>query len=166
MLSEEAARDRNTLTPVELVVAALEDVDAITDPMEKALAAGNLMQAARSAEERLRDIRVDSVGKLNAGGMGYGQIATALGVTKGRAQQLVTDWRSPKRPGVIEVQAQVDAAALRAAGRTDAEIAQEILPTIRERRGGEALTVEQIARAIGVKPVWLRPILAEYDASR
>jgi hypothetical protein len=159
-----ARHDRNDLTPAQLVSVALDDVNAITDPLAKALAAGDLMQAVRDAGNHLRDIRVDCVQTLNET-MGYGQIAAALGVTKARAQQLVKDVRVPKRPGVIEVQARVEAAALRNAGATDQQIAADLVPKIRAHRGGENLGLEQIAKAIGVNPVWLRPILDEYDST-
>jgi hypothetical protein len=141
------------------VYAAVDEVAAIQDPLARIQMATDLIHAVRAAGEELRDIRHVAAVTLNHSGWGYQRIADALGVTKGRAQQLVQDMRATRRPGVIEVEALKTVSAMRSAGASDAQIADEVVPRIRSRRSGKYMPWAQIAGILEVDENWLRNYL-------
>jgi hypothetical protein len=138
------------------VYAIVDEVAAIGDPLEQAQVATNVMHAIGSASEELRDLRHAAVVALkDEQGMGYQRIGVALGTSKSRAQQLYNGARSPRRPGVIEVETKLALTQLRGANATDEEIVKVLVPKIRAYRGGPYMPISQIAELLEVDPEWL-----------
>lgn len=74
-----------------------EQARAITDPRTRVHAANAAIDEHRQAIGELAQIARDTVAELRAAGASYGQIATQLGISRSRAQQLATP--PPKAKG-------------------------------------------------------------------
>lgn len=130
---------------------AIDSINSIADPLEKAAAATRMMYAIMGISEELRDIRQESVRQLkDIKGWGYQQIGDELGIGKARASQIYVGARVAKRPGVIEMRAKVAAAEMRAKGSKDEEIIAAVVPLIRNTKGGDQLSVKRIAEILEI----------------
>lgn len=65
-----------------------EDIANITDPAERARAAGELLAEHQTAVTRLARIRRRAVAELRAAGLSYAEVGQKLGLTRGRIAQL------------------------------------------------------------------------------
>jgi hypothetical protein len=65
-----------------------EDIANITDPAERARAAGELLSEHQTAVARLARIRRRAVAELRADGLSYAEVGQKLGLTRGRIAQL------------------------------------------------------------------------------
>jgi hypothetical protein len=117
----------------------------LPDPGDRAAAITQFMTHISQAGEELKDIRRNAMLELHAAGLGYGAIADIVGISKARAQQVITAMTSPPRPGKIEMETRIAAAELRAANIPDPAIAVRLLPFIRSFPGGDKLTNKTIA---------------------
>lgn len=149
-----------------LLERALDALEDITDTAEKAQAATAFLASLGEANEEVRELRREAVLELNDSGYGYAAIASLLGLSKPRAQQIVNGWRTPKRPGVIEVQARLTAGEMRASGASDEAIVYAVVQDIRDSKGGEKVSASQIARILDMPYKVVRPVVTEVDAKR
>lgn len=69
-------------------VDPLADLEATSDPVERARAATELLTRHQSLVARLARIRRQAIAELRARGMSYAQVGEALGLTRGRIAQL------------------------------------------------------------------------------
>ncbi|MEV6344105.1 hypothetical protein [Actinoplanes sp. NPDC051851] len=70
-------------------MAGIDEVEQIQDPTERAIEVGKRMAAIPEFHARLKQIRRDAVVQMkDEHGMSFGEIATALGLHRGRAQQI------------------------------------------------------------------------------
>jgi hypothetical protein len=148
--------------PSAMVYRAVDLVSATREAGERAQLATQAMYALAAAAEELRDLRRDAVIELRDSGESLKSIGDLLGgLGRSRVSQIIADTRSARRPGVIEMQTRLTVAQLRAAGSDDEEVVRQALPQVLASRGGERLTVEQLADLLGVEPAWLLSRLPE-----
>lgn len=66
----------------------VEDLDAIPDPAERARTAGAMLDKVPTLQQAIREVRQGAVQELRRQGMTFAEVGTAIGVTRGRAQQI------------------------------------------------------------------------------
>lgn len=156
------------LDPTEYIDRALVALEAIRDPLERAQSATELMQRIVTANEQIREMRHQDVAwlndKLEGPGYTYEELSELLGVSKPRIQQLVNNYREPRREGTIAVAMKVPLASLHRRKASDEDIVRALLPRIRSYRGGPRLTVEQVAEILDIPAKTLKPLMAVIDA--
>jgi DNA-directed RNA polymerase specialized sigma24 family protein len=69
-------------------VEAARALAGITDPLERAQAAGELLGALAVAQEAAKLVRRDAVRELRESGWSHGDVAEGLGVARGTAQAI------------------------------------------------------------------------------
>lgn len=74
-----------------------EDVEAIDDPAERARAATELLGSYQRHVTHLARVRRQAVTQLRSQGLSYGQVADALGLSRGRIAQLGADRYLPEQ---------------------------------------------------------------------
>lgn len=133
------------------VYDAVDIVGAISDPKERLVAASRLMHAVRAASEELRDMRHEDVVRLtDEVGMSYSEVGELIGTGKTRVQQIRQSLRPVRRPGIIEMETRLAAAQMSASGASDADLAAALVPQMRSYKGGDRLTIEQMATILGL----------------
>lgn len=75
----------------------LKALAGVPDPVHRAKEAGGLLDRYQAALGELSRIRREAVEEMIAGGMSHGQIAEALGVSRGRVSQLTKAGPPPER---------------------------------------------------------------------
>ncbi|MGW4493795.1 helix-turn-helix domain-containing protein [Streptomyces sp. NPDC004376] len=70
------------------VIDALREVEEIDDPVERAVAIGQVLKDYDERAPRLRSLRREAVLKLRADGESYRKIAAQLGVSLGTVQNI------------------------------------------------------------------------------
>lgn len=81
---------------IQQVTAALR---GIADPTDRAKATGAMLDAIPTLQQALREIRQGAVLALRAQGLSHAEIGKALGLSRGRAQQIAEGRTSGKRAG-------------------------------------------------------------------
>ena len=154
----------SALGPGKLIYQALDAVQGTLDPLGRAELATEMMHAIGAASEELRDVRRDALIEVREkGDLTLAQIGEHLGgIGRARVQQIISDVRAPRRPGVIETQTRLAVAGLRASGVSDETIVAEVLPQVLKFRGAK-LSVERIADLLGVPAFWLAPRMPVTD---
>lgn len=79
------AHAKNANATVEGIKTTLNE---ITDPTDRAKAAGALLDAVPDLQRALREIRQGAVLELRATGLSHADVAAAIGVSRSRAQQI------------------------------------------------------------------------------
>jgi DNA-directed RNA polymerase specialized sigma24 family protein len=69
----------------------LRDLQAIPDQEDRAKACSELIGSIPDFQAELRKLRRDDFADLHKAGMSYGQIASAVGITRGRVKQVVDE---------------------------------------------------------------------------
>ncbi|MGW2708670.1 helix-turn-helix domain-containing protein [Streptomyces sp. NPDC001356] len=82
---------------VRIVLEAVDSLEALDDPAERARKAGRLLAELPDQQARLRQIRQAAVVAMRAQNISYRQIAKLLGVSLTRVQQIEAGERG-KRP--------------------------------------------------------------------
>lgn len=112
---------------------SLQDVKAISDPVERVRAVGRLMAEQQGTVTELAAIRRHAIAEARDGGMTLEEIGNRLGVTPGRVSQLAKAGASAKAP----------APPANAAPRV---LVQRALPTDPAVRGSESLYLVEAKR--------------------
>lgn len=76
-----AARMENPL-------ADIDRIEAISDPAERAIEIGRVLNALPDVQAKLRTMRQAAVQEMRAGGLDYTEIGDRLGVARARAWQI------------------------------------------------------------------------------
>lgn len=142
----------------------LDQIAHIEDPVEQARDATWLLAVLVEANAEASEIRAQAAVEMAKLGMSYQDIANQLSISRGRAQQLVKQFRAGKRPGVLEVMAKTRAAELMARGADEEELVLKIVPLLRKHQGGWNLTAQVIAQYLKVPVAMVRPVLKAVDA--
>lgn len=126
-------------------------VEQVEDVLDRVKMQTHMIAVYRDIVKQFSDDRREDVAYLNRTvGLSYGELADELQMTRGRIQQLVTGISGPKRPGVIELDARIAMAEMEATGAPMSDIVKALVPRIREHRGGQKLSADQIAKMLGV----------------
>lgn len=144
------------LTPEDVtdaLTAVADTVAKVDDPVLQAQLSTAALKTVVDVNARLRDMRRDAVLTLVFDrGMRQTDVARLLGVSVGRITQIVKDWRADPRPGKIEVDARLDAAAMKSDGATDEQIAAALIPKILDQRSPAVFPAARLAQILDVKP--------------
>ncbi|MFF9088622.1 helix-turn-helix domain-containing protein [Streptomyces sp. NPDC014991] len=81
---------------VQIVLEAVDSLEALGDPAERARRAGRLLAELPDQQARLRRIRQAAVADMRARNISYRQIAKQLGVSLTRVQQIEAGERGKK----------------------------------------------------------------------
>lgn len=81
---------------VRIVLEAVDSLEALDDPAERARKAGRLLAELPDQQARLRKIRQAAVVTLRARDVSYRQIAAQLGISLARVQQIERGERGKK----------------------------------------------------------------------
>lgn len=115
----------------------LKDVAAISDPIERIRAVGQLMAESQAAITELSSIRRHAVAEARDGGMTLADIGAALGRSPGRISQYTRQGEPAKEPAAPE-------------RRAPRVLVQRAIPTDPKVRGSKSLFLEEAERQ-GVK---------------
>lgn len=77
--------------------ASLRALKRIADPTKRAKALTDALNAVPDVQNELRQARQDAVIEMRAEGMSHATVATALGISRARAQQIAEGRASGKR---------------------------------------------------------------------
>lgn len=126
-------------------------IEQVSDVLDRAKYQTAMVDAFRNIVKQLSDDRREDLHTLNKEhGYSYGVLSEELKMTRGRIQQLITGITSPKRPGVIEMDAKLTMATLEAKGASMDDMVKELVPRIQAHRGGDRFTAERIASILNV----------------
>lgn len=150
-------------TPVEHIHEAVRQLKRIKDPELKATETTAFLKAVLEANEEVKLLRQEACIALVEKNWNYQQVADLIGVGKARASQILTGWRTPRRPGVIEQRMATAVAELRAQRATDKRVARTLVPEILRMKGGDQFSLETIAHMLEVSPEVVAPLLEEYS---
>ncbi|MFD7922472.1 RNA polymerase subunit sigma-70 [Streptomyces sp. NPDC059740] len=75
-------------TPADAFTQLISDINALTDPTERARAATALLDAVPGLQKSARTARQEAVLELRAKGNSHADVAALLGITRSRAQQI------------------------------------------------------------------------------
>ncbi|MFF3190527.1 hypothetical protein [Streptomyces misionensis] len=81
---------------VRIVLEAVDSLEALDDPAERARKAGRLLAELPDQQARLRQIRQAAVVAMRAQNISYRQIAAKLGLSLARVQQIEAGERGKK----------------------------------------------------------------------
>jgi hypothetical protein len=86
---------------VENPLADIDRIELIPDDAERAREIGRRLKAIPTYQERLRQMRQDTVLRMRAQGMSYAQIGREIGLHRNRVQQIAEGRAGggPGRPG-------------------------------------------------------------------
>lgn len=131
--------------------------------VERLQAQTEVIDLLKNAFYHLGELRKIDTIEANTSGYSYADLAAALGVTRGRIQQLVTGVGTPVRVGVIEAEMMVEAAKMRSQGAGDKEVVETLVPQLRKRKSADRFSLAQIAKMLDVKESLVRPVLIRVD---
>lgn len=149
--------------PEAVIDRLLDQIAEVKDPVERARDATWLLTVLVDANAEASEIRARAAVEMAKQGMSYQDIANQLSISRGRAQQLVKQFRAGKRPGVLEVMARTQAAELRAKGAEEEDLVFKIVPRLRRHQGGWNLTAQNIAAFLEVPVGTVKPVLKAVD---
>jgi AraC-like DNA-binding protein len=95
----------------------------------------------------------------------YKDLSEHLGMSRGRVQQLATDVHKTKRASQFEVRAKELAAAQRAHGSNDAELAATVLPELMQLKQARTFSSERVADILGIPEKHVQPAWDEFQSS-
>lgn len=81
-------------------MADIEQIEEITDPLERALEIGRRLNQIPEFQAKLSDMRRAAVLEMKAQGMSYKEIGEALGMHRNRAQQIAEGRTAGGRAGL------------------------------------------------------------------
>ena len=65
------------------------DLEAINDPQDRVKALAVVLGGISDFQKNLRQMRQDVLTELHDGGMSYGQLGALMGISRGRAKQII-----------------------------------------------------------------------------
>ncbi|MFD8687823.1 helix-turn-helix domain-containing protein [Streptomyces sp. NPDC059651] len=83
---------------VRIVIEAVDSLEGVEDPAERARRAGDLLAELPNQQSRLREIRQAAVVAMRADKVSYRQIAKRLGISLARVQQIEIGERGKRKP--------------------------------------------------------------------
>lgn len=83
----------NRTEEAQRVVEAVDSVQAVQDPIDQAVRAGELLALWPEQQARLREIRQQAVLRMRADKVSYRSIAKMLGISLARVQQIEAGMR-------------------------------------------------------------------------